>query len=90
MVCLTKKAELCGLMSKLKGHILLSLEVYFPAGNPSVFPRPPSAPQYMEACLPLPFGHEHMPFGFIEVSVIFRNLFHIRCTVLKEGLAGYM
>lgn len=83
MLCLAKKAELCGLMNKLKGHILLSLEVYFPTGKPSVFPPPPSAPQYMKACLLLSSGHEHMPFGFTEVSIIFRKLCHVRCQILK-------
>lgn len=72
MVCLAKKAELCGLIKKLKGHILLSLKVYFPTGKPSVFPVPPSVPQYRKAFLPLPFGHELMPFGFIEVSIILK------------------
>lgn len=88
MQCLAKKAEHCGLMKKLKGHILVSLKVYFPTGKPSVFPLPASARQYTKAGLPLPFGHELMPFGFTEVSIILRKLFHIRCKMLKRGLAG--
>lgn len=50
MPCLAKKAKLCGLMNKLKGHILLSLKVYFLTGKSSVFPPRPSAPQYMKEC----------------------------------------
>lgn len=73
MPCLAKKAKLCGLMNKLKGHILLSLKVYFPPGKSSVFPPPPSALQYMKECLPLPFGHEHKAFGFTEISIMLRK-----------------
>lgn len=34
---MAKKAELCGLMEKRKGHFLPSLKVYFPIGKPSGF-----------------------------------------------------
>lgn len=78
-------------MNKLKGHILLSLKFISQQGKPSVFPPPlPSTPQYMKACLPLPFGHDYIPFGLTEVSIILRKLLHMRCKCLKWRLARYM
>lgn len=78
-------------MNKLKGHILLSLKFISQQEKPSVFPPPlPSMPQYMKACLPLPFGHDYIPCGLTEVSIILRKLLHMRCKCLKWRLARYM